>query len=724
MKKQFILISMLLLSLIGFAQSTLTLKDAVLNGRKFVPQGITMPQWIPGTDLYSHIIDNYQTTVIIDAKTGIETGRITAGQINDALAKGNFDIKVRGTWILEWFDEDRVSFIEKGTLYTYDRRWEVIEKQYALADGNSNVTMGNNLNAAYTVGNNVFVNWNKSGAIEQITNHNNPNIVSGQAIARSEFGITEGLFWNPEGTAIAFYEKDESAVTNYPLLDIESTPGLLQEIKYPMAGQGSEYARVGVFRKGQSKPVYLETDGQEHDQYLTNLSWSPDGKTILLAIVNRAQNHYDVVAFNTKNGKRGKTLFSVDNNKWAEPEYPAFWVSNKEFIWMSEMDSFMNLYLYNTKGEMIQKLTENAFVATEILGRDMSGDILFMATGDDARESHLFSVSLKGKQIQLTSENGYHSATIQEGGHYFIDSYSSVNVPAKDVLMSTESHSLLGLQRAISGKSIRDLDEAADPFEGTNIRKPELGSIMGPDGSILYTRSYKPFDFDPSKKYPVLVYVYGGPHAQMITNRWNGGGPLWMNEFANRGYIVFTIDNRGSAHRGTDFEQQIHRKLGTVEMEDQLAGVAYLKSLPYIDGDRMAVHGWSYGGFMTTSLMLRQPGVFKAGVAGGPVTDWKYYEVMYGERYMDRPEENIEGYASSRLHNYAQNLEGKLLLIHGTVDDVVVMQHNLSLVKAFVDEGIQMDFFPYPMHPHNVRGKDRLHLMTKVLDYVEDHINN
>ena len=710
MKKFTLLFAFVLVGFSSIGQTTLTLEDAVLNGRKYYPQGLVMPQWVPGTDAYSHLIDGYQTMAIIDAKSGEETGRITAGQINDALSAANQEASLRGTWMLEWTDENTVHFTEGGTVYSYDRIANTVTNLYTMAEGNANVHLSGDLSAAYTVGNNVFVNWSEDGAMVQVTKHDNPNIVSGQAIARSEFGITEGLFWSPENDAIAFYEKDESAVTSYPLLDISTTPGSLNEIKYPMAGQGSEYARVGVYHKGKKGPIYLDTDGIEHDQYLTNLSWSPDGKTILLAIVNRAQNHYDVVTFNAKNGKRGETLLSVDNDKWAEPEYPAYWVNNKEFVWMSEMDSFMNLYLYNTKGELVQKLTENAFVATEILGRDKSGDILFMATGDDARESHLFSVSLKGKQIQLTEASGYHSASIQEGGNYFIDSYSSVDLPAKDVLMTT------------GGKSVRDLAEAADPFEGTNIRKPELGAIMGPDGSILYTRTFKPFDFDPSKKYPVLVYVYGGPHAQMVTNRWNGGGPFWMNEFANRGYIVFTLDNRGSAHRGTDFEQQIHRQLGTVEMEDQLAGVAHLKSLPYVDGDRMAVHGWSYGGFMTTSLMLRQPGVFKAGVAGGPVTDWKYYEIMYGERYMDRPEENEEGYAANRLHNHVENLEGDLLLIHGTVDDVVVMQHNLSLVKSFIDAGIQMDFFPYPMHPHNVRGKDRLHLMTKVLNYVEDSL--
>ena len=475
-----------------------------------------------------------------------------------------------------------------------------------------------------------------------------------------------------------------------------------------MAGQPSEYARVGVFRRGLTSPIYLDTDDLERDQYLTNLSWSPDGSIITLAIINRAQNHFDLVAFNAQTGARLGVLFSEDDEQWAEPEFPAYWVSNDQFIWLSERDGFMNLYLYHSSGRLIRQLTKNQFVATGITGRTAKGGILFTATGSDPRENHLFSVDLRGRQKQLTTESGYHRTTVQENGRWFIDSYQNVNTPRVIQLAS------------FKGQTRQTLLEASDPWKESNISAPELGSITGPDGSTLYTRMYKPFDFDPTMKYPVLVYVYGGPHAQMVTNSWNGGGPLWMNEFANRGYLVFTLDNRGSAHRGTDFEQQIHRQLGTLEMEDQLAGIAYLKSLTYVDGENMAVHGWSYGGFMTTSLMLRKPGTFKAGVAGGPVTDWKYYEAMYGERYMDRPEENIEGYALSRLHNHADKLTGNLLLIHGTIDDVVVMQHNLSLVQEFVSKGIQMDFFPYPMHPHNVRGKDRLHLMTKVLNYVDD----
>ena len=697
----------LLFTFSAVGQNVLTLEGAVLRARStYNPQDLPMMKWVPETDAYSYLKDGYQT-LVMEQTDGLEFHpAISTSDINEALAE--HQTKIGGAYVLNWLDSKTLYFQSGGKLFTYGLDGTLLLHQ-ELAEGASNITIATpSLNTAYTVNNNVLVSWKEDYLNEQATSLEDPNIVSGQAIARSEFGITNGLFWSPDGAAIAFYQKDESLVANYPLVELTSTPGSLREIKYPMAGQASEYARVGIYRRGMTSPVYLDTDGEERDQYLTNLSWSPDGLIITLAIINRAQNHFDLVAFNAQTGARIGVLFSEDDEQWAEPEFPAYWVSDEQFIWMSERDGFMNLYLYHRSGRLIRQLTKNQFVATSITAHDAKGNILFTATGADPRENHLFSVDLRGRQKQLTTEAGYHSTTVQENGRWFVDSYQNVSTPRVIQVNS------------LKDQSRRILLEATNPWDESNITAPELGSITGPDGSTLYTRMYKPFDFDPTKKYPVLVYVYGGPHAQMVTNSWNGGGPLWMNEFANRGYLVFTLDNRGSGHRGTDFEQQIHRQLGTVEMEDQLAGIAYLKSLAYVDGTNMAVHGWSYGGFMTTSLMLREPGTFKAGVAGGPVTDWKYYEAMYGERYMDRPEENIEGYALSRLHNHADQLKGKLLLIHGTIDDVVVMQHNLSLVQEFVSKGIQMDFFPYPMHPHNVGGKDRLHLMTKVLNYVDD----
>ena len=260
MKKQFILVSMLLLSLIGFAQSTLTLKDAVLNGRKYFPQGLILTQWIPGSDSYSHVVDGYQSLAIVDAKSGEEIGRVSVGEINEALT--DFETKIGNTWMLNWSEDGlNLHFTQKGHLFTYNVESKEAASLFSMAEGAKNVHLSSALNAAYTIDNNVYVNWSEDGSMQQVTFHEDANIVAGQAIARSEFGITEGLFWNESGDAIAFYEKNESAVSNYPLLDIQSTPGSLREIKYPMAGQGSEYARVGVLHKCKKKAVYLETDG-------------------------------------------------------------------------------------------------------------------------------------------------------------------------------------------------------------------------------------------------------------------------------------------------------------------------------------------------------------------------------------------------------------------------------------------------------------------------------
>ena len=554
---------------------------------------------------------------------------------------------------------------------------------------------------AYTIENNLFVDG------KAVTKNKDKNIVSGQSIARNEFGISGGVFWSNNGNYLAFYQKNETNVHNYPLLDINATPGELVSIKYPMAGQKSEEPRVGIYNLKSKKTVYISPRGAK-DDYFTNLTFTPDEKCIVVAEVNRDQNHMRLNVYDSKSGKFVKTLFEETNEKWIEPEHPAYFHSeSNDFIWISERDGFNNLYLFDFNGKLKKKLTEHKFVVKDIL--ETSPDkkfIYYSATGENPTNTLIYRVYLEGNSQLLTREEGTHSFSLSSDGIYFFDAFSSLTVPYKSMIYTG------------SGKMSKIVMESKEKLEDYNVGSTEIGTLKGKDGSDLYYRFIKPSNFDPTKKYPVLVYVYGGPHAQMVTNSWLAGANLWMHWMANQGYLVFTLDNRGSGERGFAFESQIHRRLGDVEMEDQLTGVEFLKSLSYVDGNRMAVHGWSFGGFMTTSLMLRQPGTFKVGVAGGPVTDWKYYEIMYGERYMDRPEQNKEGYEKASLINHAQNLKGDLLLIHGTIDDVVVMQHNYALVKKFVDLGIQMDFFPYPMHKHNVIGKDRAHLMEKVLNYV------
>jgi len=685
-------------------KQTLSLEDAVMQQyRNLKPNSLTMFQWIPNTDCYTYL-EGYQKLMKASVKNTEAKEWFTIQQVNEAIGAELY-------WFsgLEWKNENEFWLNNGQQFYSFNTVESKGKLIYDLSNEAENAKFNAvSQNIAYTKANNVYVQT-KNGEKLIVTDFSDKNIVSGQAIARSEFGITEGLFWSADGTKLAFYQKDETEVHDYPLLDNSKTPGELISIKYPMAGQKSEKARVGIFDLKTKETVYFAAKNGQ-DNYLTNLSWTPDGNYVVVAEVNRDQDHMWLNVYNAKNGKFVKTLFEETSDKWTEPEHPAFFPekTNNNFVWISERDGFNNLYYYDFNGSLIKKLTDHKFVVNDIHSY-VNGVIYYNTTGESPLQKHLYGVDLKGNSKIITRANGTHSVSISSDGKYFHDNFSSHDTPNNDWIVDGR------------GKIVKKLLESEDKLGAYKIGSAEIGNLKGVDGSTLYTRLIKPSNFDASKKYPVLVYVYGGPHAQLITDSWLDGASLWMYWMAEQGYLVYTLDNRGSDNRGVAFETQIHRQLGTVEMEDQLTGVEYLKSLPYVDANRLAVHGWSFGGYMTTSLMLRNAGVFNVGVAGGPVTDWKYYEAMYGERYMDQPNQNEKGYETASLINHAQNLKGDLLLIHGTVDDVVVMQHNFSLVQKFVELGIQMDFFPYPMHKHNVYGKDRVHLMDKILNYVIDN---
>lgn len=702
--KKIVFLAVLITSTCVFGQKTeLSLEASVLQQyRAFAPSALTLFSWIPNTDCYT-FIEGYQT--LKKASVGNSEAKVmyTIQEINEKLGS-------ELNWFsgFEWKNENEFWLNDGTSFYLFNTVEGKGKLIHDIGEGANPEFHSKSENLAYTNDNNVRIHT-ANGLKLMVTDNSDKNIVSGQAIARSEFGITNGLFWSKDGQKLAFYQKDETNVHDYPLLDNSKTPGDLMSIKYPMAGQKSEIARVGIYDIATKSTVYFSAQ-KGTENYLTNLSWTPDGKYVLVAEVNRDQDSMWLNVFDARNGKFVKTLFEENNPKWIEPEHPAFFLDDKSnnFVWVSERNGFNNLYYYSFDGKLIKQLTNHQFVVKDIQEYKL-GRIYYATTGENPLETHLYSVDLNGEVQILTRAQGTHHVSISTDGKYFHDHFSSHDVPSADWVINSK------------GKIVKKLLESENKLANVQIGTAEISSITANDGTKLYTRLIKPSDFDPSKKYPVLVYVYGGPHAQMITNSWLDGANLWMYWMAEQGYLVYTVDNRGSSERGFAFESPIHRQLGTIEMEDQLKGVEYLKSLPYVDGNRLAVHGWSFGGFMTTSLMLRHPDVFQVGVAGGPVTDWKYYEIMYGERYMDRPEQNEKGYEEASLMTHAPNLTGDLLLIHGTVDDVVVMQHNFSLIQRFVELGIQMDFFPYPMHKHNVGGKDRVHLMDKVLNYVIDN---
>ena len=562
--------------------------------------------------------------------------------------------------------------------------------------------------------NNLFL-LSPDGSSSQLTTDGSPTLVYGQSVHQNEFGISGGLFWSPDGSRLAFYRMDQSMVSAYPLVHTNVRKATEEKLYYPMAGMPSHHVTLGIYDVASGKTTYLKT-GEPKEKYLTNISWAPDSKTIYIAEVNREQSHMDLKAYDPATGDYIKTLFSEHNDKYIEPQWPMRFIPgrDREFVWQTRRDGYTHLYRYNVDGKLLGQITRGAWEVTDFLGfADGGKTLVYTSTQLSPIDRVVASVSIDGRKTRLlTPQAGWHSAQLSADGKHLLDTYESLKNPTENRLVAVAS-----------GKALATLYQSKDPE--ADFINPEItfGTIKAADGvTDLHYRLLKPTNFDPAKKYPTIVYVYNGPHAQLVQNRFHAGCLGWDLYMATKGFVVFTVDGRGSAHRGAAFEQVIHRHLGKNEMADQMKGVDFLKSLPYVDADRIGVAGWSYGGFMTTNLMLTHPEVFKVGVAGGAVTDWARYEIMYGERYMDSPQENPEGYKETNLSLRAANLKGRLLLIHGTIDPTVVWQHTQLFVDACVKAGTYPDYMIYPEHKHNVLGVDRVHLNYTMARYFMDHL--
>ena len=594
----------------------------------------------------------------------------------------------------------------RGTIEQYDIRTGKLVDSTPILIG-----MPNPFRNHASIKDNNVVWYDNEGKIYKVTDFADKNIVCGQAVSRHEFGIDGGLFHSPDKSLVAFYQKDESKVTTFPLLDITTRTGSLIEIKYPMNGMASERVSVGVYNPATQKVVYLAVTDFDEERYITNLAWSPDSKTIYAQVLNRAQKEMHLNAYDALSGAFVATILTEQNERWVEPQNPIRFIDNDRFIYTTDnRHGYKNLYLHTLSKGSTERLTEVDADVEYLSHNDHT--VFYYSAEVSPVERHLFSVSLRnGKVRRLTHNEGWHNCTISPDGKHFSDNYSSLNTPRVVAIGSTD------------GNIYREVFRAEDPSKDYNYSTIELGSVKSADGKYNnHYRLIKPLDFDENKKYPVILYVYGGPHSQMVTNSFQAQLRRWEMYMAQRGYVVFVMDNRGTLNQGAEYEKAIHCQCGKCEMEDQMAGLQWLLSHKWADRERVGVHGWSYGGFMTISLMTHYPEVFKVGVAGGPVIDWKWYEVMYGERYMETEATNPEGFAATSLIAQAKNLRGKLLICQGAIDDVVVWQHSLSFIDTCIDNGVAVDYFPYPRSQHNVRGKWRVHLMQKVTDYFEDYL--
>ncbi|MGV0922766.1 DPP IV N-terminal domain-containing protein [Empedobacter tilapiae] len=700
--KKTILLSTLLMSASLLAQKkNVTMEDAVLGlSTNLRIENLNQVQWIPNQNAYTqNVKTSYGEALIKKEVPSLKTDTI--------FRSSQFENKRIPS--LNWINDKQAYYSTKAgykTITTAGQQNDWLK----LPDNAENVEFdATNNQVGYVIDNNLFF-VDKAGKTHQITKDGKYEIVNGKSVHQNEFGIHKGIFISPKGNLVAFYRMDQTVVTDYPIIDWSVQPAVNKNIKYPFAGTKNHTVTLGVYNPSIQKTTFLETH-PEVDHYLTSVTWSPDEKHIYIALLSRNQKHMELNQYDAVSGKLIKTLFKEDDAKYVEPQNELHFIpgKNNEFVWWSQRDGFMHLYRFNTDGKLLNQITKGDWIVTDLVGENAKKkEFLIMTTKDSPKDRHLYAVNWEnGKLRKITTDAGTHNVSVSTNGEYAIDNWSNDDTPRKiDVLDA-------------NGKFKQNILSAQNPLANYNTAKVENVTLKADDGTDLYGKLIYPTNFDSSKKYPVIVYLYNGPHAQLITNRFPATGNLWYDHLAEKGYVVFTMDGRGSANRGLKFEQAIHRNAATTEMNDQMKGVDFLKTLPFVDAERMGIHGWSYGGFMTTSFMLRKPDVFKVGVAGGPVLDWTQYEIMYTERYMESPQDNPEGFKNTNLINRVKDLKGKLLMIHGAQDNVVVWQHSIDFIREAVKNGVQMDYFVYPGHEHNVRGKDRVHLMQKITDYFD-----
>lgn len=715
MKKSFLLLIILSVTSITAQNKVISIEDIVINSYSSLkPVLLKNLEWMPSVPVYSYFDDFEEPAYLVaGSRSGKKEVILKLDDLNTELE--DYDLEIEEKFPkYEWVNDEEFQFWLESKYFNYNSDSDDLDLIFEIPSSSSDKHVSPTYNhVAYVDNYNLYV-LNDDEEIKQVTTKGSREFTFGQSVSRNEFGISKGVFWAPNGKLLAYYSEDLTEVSDYPILDLTKIPAEYKLIKYPMSGQTSSKVSLWIYDIITNKSFRLET-GEPGDNYLTCVTWGPESKFIYVAHLNRDQNFLQLYKYDANTGQRLGKLLEEKHDIFIEPEHELKFIpGNKEqFIWQSERDGFNHLYLYNTNGEMMRQLTKGNWEVTEFHGFDSAGEnVLITTTEASPLERHLYRVNIKFMdRTKLTVDAGTHKIKMHPSGLYFIDNFTNTGIPLQ--------------QRYVNHKGEIEsiLFDSPNMLASYKLGKQETLMLQSEDSTDLYCRMIYPPDFNESDIYPAIVYDYGGPHDQQITNEWQDGKyNLWFYRMAQEGYITFILDNRGTAHRGLEFEQSTFRQLGTVELADQMTGVDYLKSLEFIDTTRLGVYGWSYGGFMATTMMLRSNNTFKVGVAGGAVIDWAMYEVMYTERYMDTPQNNPTGYKNANLLNYVDNLNGKLLMVHGTDDATVVWQNTLLFAEKAVKLNKPLDYFPYVGWLHHVRGKDAIHLYEKITNYFLDNL--
>lgn len=737
MKKILWVIICLLSGSILFGQTELIDLQGVFKG-KYRYDRLPSLQWRPASTQYSYYDKGKDAIVCVELVTGKETVVFKFQQFYDYYAKANglkkldadgFQVeRGRVSTSFSWGDGNTLVFSYRNPAdgASYTAKYDCVKKSFQVTP-------------SYAKGE-TYVDESADGKIRIsnfegeegyfVTNgmehyllcpDTGEHIVFGEPVHRSEWNINEGWYFSSNNGYIAFYRMDESMVEDYPLLQTSEGDGAahiayFKNIKYPMAGRTSHQVKVGIFdvtKSFQQKKTvyyYIQTDLSD-GEFLTNVTFSPDEKYLYITHLNREQNHSKLIRYDVATGKKLSTVLEEQDDRFVEPQTRMIFLKDGRFIWQSDRDGWNHFYLYTFDGKLVKQITKGNWPVLESLGLDETEENLyFMTNKDNPVDRYLYSVNLKSGDLkQLTKQSGTHMIVLSSDKKYFLDYFSSLHVPFQIYAGSTD------------GKIYKKIFESKNPYSNLKLGTDTIFSLKNLHGDDLYCEMILPPDFNKNKKYPCLVYVYGGPHSQLVTNTFMTGG-VFLNYMAQKGYVIFVMDNRGTNNRGAEFEKCIHRQLGVCESEDQMVGIRYLQSLPYIDKDRMGIDGWSFGGFMTLTMVTEHPEVFRSASCGGPVVNWEWYEIMYGERYMDTPQENPEGYAKACIIPKIKNLNCPLLIMHGQQDNTVVQQHSLELLHQSVLDDVQIQYFPYTTHEHNVRGLDRVQMWHKIEQFHDQYL--
>lgn len=540
----------------------------------------------------------------------------------------------------------------------------------------------------------------QTGAERQLTSDGEGPIKNGMAefVAQEEMGRMTGYWWSPDDRHIAYLKVDESPVDEVTRSEIYADRIDMIRQRYPAAGRPNVKILLGVMdiESGETRWIDLGEDG---DIYIPRVEWARD--TLLsYQWQDRSQRKLELRLFDLDSGKNSR-LLTEQSDTWINLHEDLKFLDNSDrFVWASERDGFKHLYLYDLEGKQLAQITRGDWVVDALEAVDeKNGKIYFTGRVDTPLERHLYAVNIDGGNWQkISTRPGMHSIEFARDASGYMDKFSSITTPPQVSLHRADGEQVTWLEEnaVVEGHPLY-------PYKKDWI-EPQFGSIEAPQGHALYYRLSKPAGFDGSKKYPVMVFLYGGPHAQLVTNSWDR---LFNQYMAQQGYVVFTIDNRGSANRGKKFEDPIFKKMGTVEVEDQITGVKFLRTLPFVDPERIGVYGHSYGGYMALMTMFKAGDYFKAGISGAPVTDWALYDTHYTERYMGNPEKgDAKAYENSAVFPYVDGLKGPLLVYHGMADDNVLFTNTTKLIKAMQDKGLQFELMTYPGKKHGLRGKE------------------